>query len=307
MMPTKATTAISAIILATIGGCIYSACESWWSILIVMVASIGGMVVFLGLWIEHEADELEKKLHILQVVKLKKKWGWRILMLGIVLEVVLGAVIALWEGWNAHEIRKAEQMADWINQPIFAFEAHATIFVKPLEPVEGLESLPKQAGLWNKLRLPNRGNAEPAFLVLGQARELATGAISLKGIYVNSDNVTRSLVLDPSGKRIAICFDIYFDRNSATFSNGTLMPNELNAVQLTLPIRCEVWGGEMRMELDGRTNRVFEIPPQITFVKCVSSVATNGTFAPIDFSPKVRAQNPFPPPDTNTDFLYPRN
>lgn len=267
-------------------------------------AGIGGIAVFAGLLLEKVAEIKKEKysppffnpLHWLSTV------GWLLLMAGIAWEIGDALV-------TAHEIRKAQQMADWINQPIFAFEGHAKMFVKPLERIEGLENLPSLpiASLWSKVRLPNEGNEKPVFLVLGRSLDLAAAIWRWKEIDVNSDNVTRSLVLEPSGKRLALCFDIYFDRNSSTLSNGSLMPDELDAIRLTLPIRCEVLGGEMRMELDGRTNRVFNIPPQTTFVKCVSSVATNGTFAPIDFSPKVRAQNPFPPPDTNTDFLYLHN
>ena len=153
--------------------------------------------------------------------------------------------------------------------------------------------------------MPNEGNGNPVSLVLGRAGDLASGAFAGKEIDVRSDNVTESLFLDRTGKRgIAICFKIYFDRNSASFANGTLMPNELNAVLLTLPMRCEVLSGSMRIELDGRTNLVFQIPGQITFVKCASSVETNGAFFPINFSREERAKNPFPAPDTNTDFLY---
>lgn len=225
-------------------------------------------------------------------------------MIGIVAEVIFGFGLAAFDVWQVSQLAIK---SDWQNQPIFAFEAQATIFVKPLEHVEGLENLPKPpfSSMWGKFRMPNEGNGNPVSLVLGRAGDLASGAFAGKEIDVRSDNVTESLFLDRTGKRgIAICFKIYFDRNSASFANGTLMPNELNAVLLTLPMRCEVLSGSMRIELDGRTNLVFQIPGQITFVKCASSVETNGAFFPINFSREERAKNPFPAPDTNTDFLY---
>ena len=47
------------------------------------------MIVFLGLWIEKEADDAEKKEENLSdPIKLKAKLGWRLLMIGIFVEIL---------------------------------------------------------------------------------------------------------------------------------------------------------------------------------------------------------------------------
>jgi len=80
-----------------------------------MLASIGGEIVFLGLWLEKEADEDEIKVHLSnflgdnRLAKLKQKWGWRILMAGILAEVVFGAGLAALDVWANANHKKHEQ------------------------------------------------------------------------------------------------------------------------------------------------------------------------------------------------------
>jgi hypothetical protein len=90
---------IISIIIITIGGLVSSFWLSWAGI-IPLVASVGGMIVFLGLWIEKEAEEEEIKPYLSNFVgdnrfaKLKSKVGWRILMAGIIIEVITAAGLA---------------------------------------------------------------------------------------------------------------------------------------------------------------------------------------------------------------------
>jgi hypothetical protein len=70
-----------------------------------------------------------------------------------------------------------------------------------------------------------------------------------------------------------------------------LTPDDLDAIDLVLPIHCEIIWGELRMSIDnGITNRVFQFPKQTTFVCAATSVSTNEIFVPLNFSREIRAQ-----------------
>ena len=70
-----------------------------------------------------------------------------------------------------------------------------------------------------------------------------------------------------------------------------LTPEDLDAINLVLPIRCEIVWGQLQMSIDnGLTNKIFQIPEQKTFGQAASSVETNGDFVPIDWDAKIRAE-----------------
>jgi hypothetical protein len=70
-----------------------------------MVAISGGVLVFRGLWIENKADKDEYlDVDDFRLSKLKKRRGWKMLMLGIALETVVAGVFAAKEGWEIRQI-----------------------------------------------------------------------------------------------------------------------------------------------------------------------------------------------------------
>ena len=81
---------------------------------------------------------------------------------------------------------------------------------------------------------------------------------------------------------------MYFGDDFFGFNKGTLTPNDLDAIELILPIHCEVLGGELQIKIDGGlTNFVFQIPKQTTIEHLASSFMTNGGFQTINFDPKI--------------------
>lgn len=64
-----------------------------------MLAGVGGMVVFLGLWIEKEADEKNEKADSSsrKPYKTLNEYGWWILMFGIVAEALIAYGVAFWD------------------------------------------------------------------------------------------------------------------------------------------------------------------------------------------------------------------
>lgn len=114
--PTKGI-AVIMMTLVTVG-VLFGFSESWESILsIPFVASVGGMLVLLGLAIEKEAENAEKKClselgKKVRLVVLRKEIGWWILIVGISAEVVLGLSASIVDGYNVWQLTiKAAAMA----------------------------------------------------------------------------------------------------------------------------------------------------------------------------------------------------
>lgn len=257
-------------------------------------AAIGGIVVFVGLLLERMAEWKSEK-YIVKPGRLLSDWGWRILMLGIALEIGIGFAMA----WKDEKDIDAAKTA-WRGQRIYAFEATAILVVRPLKPVEDFASLPKAPP--DALTFPPQAESPKKednliFLNLGRSGDMAKGAYSKENAEIQADEAYRSAVGDN-----LIRFDIHFGGhhenffenrvgNTLEFFNDSLTPEDLDAIDLVLPFRCEVISGEIKMEIDnGLTNMDFQIPAQKTFVCAATSIATNGTFVPIDFSPEIRTK-----------------
>ena len=96
-----------------------------------LIASVGGLVVFAGLWIEKDADE-DKEKHpgkfssAKRLIKLRSSIGWWVLMFGIGIEIADA-------GWTAHEIRRTStdvNRIDPANLPVLNINAFVKLRVK---------------------------------------------------------------------------------------------------------------------------------------------------------------------------------
>jgi hypothetical protein len=121
---------ISTIVIIVLLGLWFSFLESS-SVAVIFIACVGGMLVFLGLWIEKDADKEEKKYlstiaRAVRLVKLKSEIGWCILMAGIVIEIIVAGFTAIGE-------RKTLELArnsDPINQPVNDITADGLFFTR---------------------------------------------------------------------------------------------------------------------------------------------------------------------------------
>lgn len=199
------------------------------------------------------------------------------------------------------EINRQIAAQNPLNQPIYAFEATATILVKPSEPTTDLQTLPKIYFSGNSWSFPpDKSEKENRLIMLylGTKKELENGDFGYTQIA--SDDSRKCVAVPFGGKDEFLRFDLHFGGiqehffenktgGQFNFDNVSLTPLRLEAINIVLPIRCEVIAGELRMQIDnGITNRVFQIPKQKSFVCAVTSFETNGIFLPIDFSPAVR-------------------
>jgi hypothetical protein len=142
MVMSKTAKAIIIAIISEILYGLYASLEVRWSVVFFILAALGGEIVFLGLWIEKEANECEKKEHISNFldeersIKLRSKIGWGILMVGIGFEVLTATGLAIRDDV---EIRVANANAiknNPLNKPISEILATISFSVKESEPHE---------------------------------------------------------------------------------------------------------------------------------------------------------------------------
>src|SRR5882724_3848609 len=110
----KAAKIIIMLIISEVLYGIWSAFHSSWSVVVFLLAGLGGEIVFLGLWIEKEANDDEIKVHLSnfcgdnRLSKLKSKIGWWILMFGIGFEVLTVTGLAIKDDWQARKAKQEE-------------------------------------------------------------------------------------------------------------------------------------------------------------------------------------------------------
>jgi hypothetical protein len=105
------------------------------SVLVPLWASIGGMIVFLGLWLEKEADNERRKEHLSNLVdnakrvQLKATLGWWLLMAGIAVETLTAFALAVRGEKETRQIKENAAKNDPLNQPISDMSATAILIV----------------------------------------------------------------------------------------------------------------------------------------------------------------------------------
>jgi hypothetical protein len=91
---------------------------------VLFIAAIGGLVVFLGLWIEHDANKEEKGEYLSNFTedarrpRLKAKWGFWILMVGIGIEIGVAGWEAIRTEIEMRHIKAEIAKNDPMKQPI---------------------------------------------------------------------------------------------------------------------------------------------------------------------------------------------
>jgi len=110
-----------------------SASASWlsWTVLTSLLASIGGVLVFCGLWMEKKAGKKEYlNVDDFRSQKLKAERGWQILMLGIGLEIVTAFALTVRGELEMKQTRTNVANIDPRNANISDMSASAILFVK---------------------------------------------------------------------------------------------------------------------------------------------------------------------------------
>jgi hypothetical protein len=127
---------IIAVMITSIGlGLLSLLIWSSWSGFVALLASLGGMIAFLGLWMEKEADDEDKKEHLSNfigdkwVIKLKSEIGWWILLVGIFIEIATAGGFAAYDAWETRQIKINVEKNSAINLPIKSMTARISLTV----------------------------------------------------------------------------------------------------------------------------------------------------------------------------------
>jgi hypothetical protein len=92
--------------------------------LVSTLAALGGLAVFVGLWFEKKGDQGEyEHIEAFRIAKCQRKIGERLVRWGVFAEMLLGFVIATWDGWQ-------ELKSSPFNQPVSDIAATAVIEIK---------------------------------------------------------------------------------------------------------------------------------------------------------------------------------
>lgn len=235
---------IITMICATVGLLTFSFWYGW-SGIIPAVAGIGGMIVFWGLWIEKEADEEAKKEeHLSESVKLKAKWGWRILMFGIVVEIVTGSGLSVFD-----IVESARHDPD--NEIISSIRANVQFFGNGTNQSHSLFS-----GSWTPNRIPL------IRLLIGKSRDVASGwpvALTCSSC-ADSELYATNSSLHTMGKMWVLVFDSInggIGGSLGIFPKRTPVKDatQWDTVELdmsNLPRGFEVFGGDVRIVVNSK-------------------------------------------------------
>jgi hypothetical protein len=263
-----------------------SSLASMW---VVIIAAAGGAIVFIGLLIEKVSELLDGRFlgkdHEIKAPRGLELFGWSVLMFGILVEIG----VAIWSANDAWQIRQIANKADLNKQPIFAVAGHAMVLAMPLERDNDFLNKKLEANdfppLYFKVRYPDKGNADEATISFGRSAEMAN-ATGIDETYISSDNVSESI--STFGGRKLLRFDIWFGESQNSFIKSPLTPEIFDSINILLPLHCVVVGGHAEINIDHDfIKREFEIPEQPYFGESASSVATNGTFVPLNWNPKI--------------------
>src|ERR1043166_6570802 len=103
----------------------------WVELVFSVLAGLGGIVVFWGLWVEKKAvKESYRNVEEFRSSKVKAERGWKILMWGVGLEIFIAMGLAAKDGWDIRQVNKAITRIDPLTLPLSDISANATIFFK---------------------------------------------------------------------------------------------------------------------------------------------------------------------------------
>lgn len=148
--------------------------------LALFIAAIGGVIVLLGLMIEYEAEEEDKKEHLSNLTedaarpKHKGKVGYKILMIGIVVEILVAGYEAVHSEIEMRKIRAQAVKNDPLNQPI------TDVFVRLIIDVEGnRDTVPQDKDAWESSAELLEKDINSRTLDLGKFAVMSGGGIRM--------------------------------------------------------------------------------------------------------------------------------
>lgn len=263
---------VIAIICEVLYG-LYASFSSLWSVVFFILAALGGEIVFLGLWIEEEADKADKKEHLssfsdeVRRIKLKSKIGWWILMGGIGFEVLAATGLAIRDDWEIRSAIANAKKNDPRNQPISEMTGVVTIIINGPDFAE--REQPWDLGLRTMIRLhdPSSPHVNPSgffgWFENLSATDIKSFNSGSKRVYVIHFEPNVGLELNLAilnGEKISDLLQT--NRSQHKIVKDLDSVDDINVFIHFIPSNVEVLGGTVDLLANGQVNKRFFIPPR---------------------------------------------
>jgi hypothetical protein len=247
--------------------------------LISLVASLGGVAVFVGLGMEKLAEREKdgyQSVNDFKKSKSRRKVGERLVRWGVFAEMILGFFVALWDGWQTFSTASG-------NMPVSSISADADIFVAPAFnfSVTNKPDSIKDAMLGTSFISPPQNDIlnNPGTGVAGAV--LQFGGANFWNPYLELQCVEKPWRVSVSNKAFVrgtgivpiYSLPMHFEWNlEKTFAAGETA-SELNSQIKHFRLffegnglrDCEIVGGNVTLRLNGSVSQTFPIPPQFFF------------------------------------------
>jgi hypothetical protein len=276
---------------------------SWFrsEILIFGGAAIGGVLVLIGLWMEYVSTDEKRYENVdidgFRALKSKEKRGEKLVMWGIILEIMVAVIFAGRDDWHVRQMDIANKNADPRNQPINAISGYAIVEVR----AKGSREINLAKNLHQILEDRNginfdlttsqklQQNPEIIELLFGKSPTEAPleppGSVVIVG-WIDSVNT----ISDDSKPYVPnFGFVLHFSGGSL-WNRDAVTFNELKFVQIEglgnageVQPPLEVIGGQITLKVNLDWPKTFRIPKQTNQFWRVSSLETNGEFVPAGY------------------------
>ena len=242
-----------------------------------LLAAIGGLFVFVGLWMEKGVERESLNINDFRWQKSKAKWGWRVLMFGIALEIIIGFMLSRKEEIN--EVKNNPR-----NQQIQSISAQAYFFVSGTNLAIPLQSA--YSGMYS-FATTGLDSTE----LSGFTREVAQNSLTRRSAFAL---VASKLVVEPIETNVLLLKLDFEGSPFPTSRRYSALAGELytwDVLLLSVPFlgpNRELKGSVTSGEIIVRVNwlsRTYKIPKQKSHfaARTLSLIATNGQFLPYDF------------------------
>jgi len=217
------------------------------------------MVVFLGLWIEKDAEK-EEKQHLsiiarsIRLVRLKSELGWLLLMVGIAIEIADASWTA-YDFWESKQITRANEVAIIKKTPGKMRVVTATAFVVFRIGKSSVRTDKYSTGNWTSTLRFSGTNGMPVL-----------GMVSTELLYWASGRPDENL-------EIPLQFTwkqgVPFNDLSSPDESADILLEKLTRFSMRpgfLFNETPILGGNMTLVLNGSLSKTFKIPPQPFFI-----------------------------------------
>lgn len=227
--------------------------SSWWPAL----AAIGGALVFIGLLLESGIDvEKFKNARDLRWQHAKAKWGWRILMVGIAAEVIIGFALAWKDEQESKNVATQIAKIDPENLPVLNINAFVKLRVKGnvFPDLTQWDSIPLSTNWGSKqATLTFCGNAPSSVL----SSSIPTMIADDFGIG-NGNPDFREYFLNFRMESVSAAMNLPAQPASKTFSAANLISIDVKF----LPPQSEILDGYAFVVVNNSLWKLFRIYPQ---------------------------------------------